>query len=241
MECDNVTFAGGGNDAIWVKDIDGPIQAFAVPEDTCEILVPTIEKFYTYTNNDWADRCVATDPLTGVCIEHRLPNVNIDSDIFALELPKDNDTFLLYGNEKGKKTVVTPGQYMAVSVVEIPDERDIWVVEDFSDCTDIGTVNPNKVPGGVQVVLIDANGDVHDIDDDLAAGIGGSIILEAGSATVHVEGVPAESQLRVLVKFQPSSELGIIGYECTNTEQLVDATEEVMSEATADLEIVPLP
>jgi hypothetical protein len=203
--------------------------------------VPTIEKFYTYTNNDWSDRCVETNPDTGECIAYRLPNVNIDNDIFALELPKDNDTFLLYGNEKGKKTVVTPGQYMAVSVVEVPDERDVWVVEDFSDCTDIGTVNPNKVPGGVQVVLIDANGDVHDIDDDLAAGIGGSINLEAGSAMVHVAGVPAESQLRVLVKFKPSSELGIIGSECTNAEQLVDAAGELMSEATADLEIVPLP
>lgn len=241
MECDNVTFAGGGNDAIWVKDLNGPVQAFAVPEDTCEILVPTIEKFYTYTDNNWDERCIETDPTTGACILYRLPNVNVDNDIFALELPKDNDTFLLYGQDKRKKTVVTPGQYFAVSVVEVPDDRDIWVVEDFSECTDIGTVNPNKVPGGVQVVLVDTNGDVHDIDDDLAAGIGGSINLGAGSATVHVESVPAGSQLRVLVKFQPSSSPGIIGFECTNVEQLVDETGEVITEAFADLEIVPLP
>ena len=240
MECDNVTFEGGGNDAIWVKDISGPIQAFAVPEDTCEIIVPTIEKFYTHTDNNWDDRCTETDPDTGLCVAYRLPNVNVDSDIFAAELPKDGDTFLLYGAEKGKKTVVTPGQYFAVSVVEVPDERDIWVFEDFSDCTDIGQVNPNKVPGGVQVVLIDANGDVHDIDDDLADGIGGSIVLGTGAATVHVEGVPAGSQLRVLVKFQPSRE-ATIGDECTNVEQLHDEAGGLISEATADLEIVPLP
>lgn len=239
MECDNVTFAGGGNDAIWVKDLNGPIQAFAVPEDTCEIIAePTIEKFYTYTNNDWADRCVETNADTGECIKYRLPNVNVDSDIFAAELPKDNGTFLLYGQEKRKKTVVTPGQYIAVSVVEVPVERDIRVVEDFSDCTDIGKVKPNKVPGGVQVVLVDANGDVHDIDDDLADGIGGSISLGTGSAIVHVEGVPAGSQLRVLVKFQPSRQAEI-GDACINVEQLVDEAGEVMSEATAVLEIVP--
>jgi len=241
MECDNVTFEGGLNDAIWVKDLDGPIQAFAVPQDTCEILVPTIDKFYTYTNNNWDYRCAEFDPLSGACIEYRLPNVGMDDDIFAPELPMDSETFLLYGDEKGKKTVVTPGQYFAVSVVDVPDERDIRVVEDFSDCTDIGEVSPNKVPGGVQVVLIDSNGDVHDIDDDLAAGIGGSIDLGAGSAIVHVEDVPAGSQLRVLVKFQPSEEKGIIGSECTNSELLVDEAGEVISEATADLQIVQKP
>jgi len=239
MECDNITFAHGLNDAIWVKDLDGPVQAFAVPVDTCEILVPTIEKFYTYTNNNWADRCVETDPDTGLCIAYRLPNVNIDDDIFADQLPMDDGTYLLYGKERGKKTVVNPGQYMAVSVVDVPDLRDVWVVEDFSDCTDLGTVNPNKVPGGVQVVLIDANGNVHDIDDDLAAGIGGSINLLAGSAFVHVEGVPAGSQLRVIVKFQPSDELDIIGSACTNVEQLVDEAGEVVTEAAAGLAIVP--
>jgi hypothetical protein len=35
MECDNVTFAGQHVDAVWVKDLVGPINAFAVPAGTC--------------------------------------------------------------------------------------------------------------------------------------------------------------------------------------------------------------
>jgi hypothetical protein len=38
MECDNVTFIDTENDAIWIKDLDGPVQAFAVPMNTCEII-----------------------------------------------------------------------------------------------------------------------------------------------------------------------------------------------------------
>jgi hypothetical protein len=41
MECDSVTFSDLGTDAIWVKDLNGPIQAFAVPQGTCEIIPPT--------------------------------------------------------------------------------------------------------------------------------------------------------------------------------------------------------
>jgi hypothetical protein len=239
MECDNVTFRDGENDAIWVKDLNGPIQAFAVPEDTCEIIPePTIEKFYTYTNNNWAQRCAEYDLITGECVAYRLANVNLDNDVFALMLPTDNDTFLLYGKERGKKTVVTPGQYIAVSVVEVPLDQDITVVEDFSDCTGIGSVNPNKVPGGVQVVLVDQNGDVYDIDDDLADGIGGWITLSGSDATVHVEDVPAGSELRVMVKFKPSSDKDIIGDSCTNAELLVDEAGNVLAEDTADLMII---
>ena len=102
-------------------------------------------------------------------------------DIFADLLGQNSiDQFVLLGKALAKKTVVNPGQYIAVANVEVSYAQDVWVYEDFADCVGegrLGEVNPYSVPGGVQVVLIDPNGNVHDIDDDLAAGIGGSIAL----------------------------------------------------------------
>ena len=208
----------------------------------CAAENPTIEKFYTYTNNDWSLRCAAyeTDPLTGVeiCVEYRLPNVGEDDDIFADNLDQNGaGQFVLHGKERKRKTVVNPGQYIAVSNIMTLSTQDVRVLEDFSDCTDIGTVNPFSVPGGVQVVLIDQNGDVHDIDDDLAAGIGGFIELTGDDALVYVEDVPANSTLRVMVKFQPSDALGIIGLSCINHEILVDADGDEIRRASAGLVI----
>jgi hypothetical protein len=194
----------------------------------CALGLGQIEKFYTYTWNDWSLRCESyvPDPDTGaptdVCAEYRRPNIGLDDDIFADPLDQVGDEFVLYGKVTKKKTVVTPGQYIAVSNIDVTVEHDVWILEDFEDCTDIGSVNPYSVPGGVQVVLIDADGNVWDIDDDLAAGIGGSIALEPTYALVHVESVPVGSTVRVMVKFAPHDEVAI-GDSCVNYEILYDA------------------
>jgi hypothetical protein len=238
------------SDWIYEIDLSGPtimadFQGAAGPSTfndagACAAENPTIEKFYTHTNNDWSLRCAVydTDPLTGeeFCVEYRLPNIDLDDDIFADNLDQNGDgQFVLTGKEGKKKTVVTPGQYIAVSNIMTLSTQDVLVQEDFSDCTDIGTVNPFKVPGGVQVVLIDPDGNVHDIDDELAAGIGGYIVLTENDAWVFVEGVPASSTLRVMVKFKPSDELGIIGNECTNHEIVFDEAGEEIRRASAEL------
>lgn len=132
---------------------------------------------------------------------------------------------------------MNPGQYIAVSNIMTLSTQDVRVLEDFSGCADIGTVNPFKVPGGAQVVLIDENGDVHDIDDDLAAGIGGFIELTEDDALIYVEDAPANSTLRVMVKFQPSEALDIIGLSCINHEILVDAEGNEIRRASAGLVI----
>jgi len=166
-------------------------------------------------------RCAVYDQ--DECVEYRLPNIYLDDDIFA-ELLAQNAAgeFVLLGKQLKKKTVITPGQYIAVSNIEITQDQDVLVREDFSDCLDIGTVNPFKAPGGVQVVLVDASGDVYDIVGDLVNGNGGSIDLQPTYADVYVENVPAGSTLRVMVKFQPLDELGMIGRSCTNYEILLD-------------------
>jgi len=87
------------------------------------------------------------------------------------------------------------------------------------------------------VVLIDPDGNVHDIDDELAAGIGGYIVLTPNDAWVFVEDVPAFSTLRVMVKFQPSEELNIVGLSCTNHEIIFDENGEEVRRASAGLVI----
>jgi len=217
---------------------------------------PLIDKFYTHTWNDWSLRCAAyvIDPLTGEetdeCAEYRLPNINDDDDIFADNLPTSGGAFVLTGKVRGKKTVVNPGQYIAVSNVSVYATQDVWVLEDFSACVDpdfgIGNVFPFNVPGGVQVVLIDDDGNVHDIDDDLALGIGGWIDLQPNYARVHVENVLAGSVLRVMVKFQPYNDTDrpMIGRVCKNREVLQEPVGEDEfvdiedAEATANLIVI---
>jgi hypothetical protein len=247
----------------------------------CEFI---IDKFYTYTNNNWNLRCGTTefpahvegdqciDDGTGLPVPFRFANVDEDgySNIFANQLPPPpddgNDPFYLLGELKGKKTVINPGQYIAVSLIDILKEEPITVTEDFSDCSDasvnfIGNINPPKAPGGVQVVLILANGDVLDIDDLLAAGIGGSITFgDAGGSALPDSAIvsitdwnalgtalgiadlnPEMGQLRVMVKFQPNDRTTppLIGTSCTNIESVSNAVNYGMD--TADLTVIPKP
>lgn len=211
----------------------------------CAAGVPIVDKFYTYTNNNWEPRCVSYEDILNEfnevigqeCTEYRLPNINLDDDIFADNLPQnEDDAFVLLGKELNDKTVINPGQYFAVSNIQIPIEQDVTVLEDFADCLDIGMVNPFSVPGGVQVVLITKDGDVIDISGQLANGIGGSIELYNDHVIVHAENLPAESVLRVMVKFQPNDDLDMIGLMCTNREVILDENgEETNVLDTADL------
>ena len=203
-----------------------------------------IEKFYTYTNNNWDLVCteyvdvIVEDVVVGQeCVAFREANINTE-DVFALPLPDTDGTYELLGDEKRKKTVVNPGQYIQATTITVPTEQTVWFEEDVSSCSDIGTINPNKVPGGVQVVRIDTDGNVFDIDDDLVLGIGGSLSLDGTIVSVHVDDVPAGDTIRVMVKFQPSDALDIIGNECTLTANLLDTDDNNIGSATANLIII---
>lgn len=209
----------------------------------CAAGVPIVDKFYTFTNNNFDLRC---DEYGENC---RLPNVDMDDDIFADPLAQNEEgKYILLGKElkNQNKTVVTPGGYIAVSNITVPIEQDVWIKEDFSDCVGIDTemkalgyVNPPNVPGGVQVVITYGNGDVEQIDGQLANGNGGSIELnlDEGYALVHVEDLAVDSVLRVMVKFKPNDELGIIGLMCTNHEIALDEDMEEIASDSAGLVI----
>ena len=250
IECDSVTFTDQGVDALWVKDLDGMIQAFAVPAGTCEINpIPDVEKIYTFTNNNWDLVCDGFFNETSTLCEvsevdntelgFREANINTE-DVFAMPLPDTDGTYELLGDQKGnKKTVVNPGQYIQATSITVQSQQDVWFNEDVASCSVIGTINPNKVPGGVQVVRIDGTtGDVFDIDDDLALGIGGSLTLNGTLVEVHVDDVPAGDTIRVMVKFQPSNEINIIGESCTLTSEVLNVHNQVINSASADLTII---
>ncbi len=204
-----------------------------------------VEKIITHTNNDWNRVCTLFEEVeqpdgsfVTECTADRLANIHLD-DVFADPLPNPNGPYELLGDEKRKKTVVNPGQYIQATSITVLVDQDVWMTEDVSSCSVIGSINPNKVPGGVQVVRIDGtNGDVIDIDDDLAAGIGGSLTLTGTIVDVHVDDVPAGDTIRVMVKFQPSNELGIVGQECTLTSEVLDVDDNVVDSVEADLVIV---
>ena len=202
-----------------------------------------IEKFYTFTNNNWDLVCtefvdiIENDIIVGQeCVAFREANINTE-DVFAPQLPPADDVgpYVLLGDVKGQKTVVNPGQYIQATTITVPTEQTIWFEEDVSACSEIGTINPNKVPGGVQVVRIDTDGNVFDIDDDLALGIGGSLTLTGDIVEVHVDDVPAGETIRVMIKFKPSNELGIIDKSCSLTANLLDDQDQIIDSATVDL------
>mgnify|MGYP003572181689 FL=1 len=243
FDANGTLFLYRNNDVIYTIDLAGPTitnvqNGGAGPSEyndatACAAGTPVIDKFYTYTNNDWSMRCAIYE--LDECVEYRLPNINVDDDIFADPLPRNaEEDYVLLGKQLRRKTVINPRQYFAVSNIEVIQDQDVLVREDFSDCTDIGTVNPFSVPGGVQVVLVDASGDVYDIGGELANGNGGWIELYPTYADVYVENVPAGSTLRVMVKFQPLDELGMIGRSCTNYEILLD--EEISASAVLTVE-----
>ena len=186
--------------------------------------VPIITKYYTYTNNDF------------------------ENNLFAPNLPTNGDgDFILEGKlttGKNPKTTVTPGQYFAVSKVEVVEGQTVWIEEDFEECIPIGDVNPRTGKGGVQVVLEDPQtGILTPIHGPLWDGIGGSIVLGATSAEVHIDDVPDNTNVYVLVKFQPKSTVvpPLIGTECENFERLFDSDMNLLNEASATLLVVQKP
>lgn len=214
-----------------------------------EIEIKEFEKFYTFTDNNFEERCQTFNATLGECIEFRPANINLDDDVFADNIPQDGDNaFLVEAVTKGngdKINSYNPGQYMAVSTVKVFSDQGVTIEEDFSDCTlntSISEVNPQKAPGGVQVALIEPDGDVFEISGDLAKGIGGSIDLdlENGKALIEVDEVEDGSTVYAIVKFAPGlkGESFVSEQMCTNVESLLDSNGAAIASTTADLKLV---
>jgi len=119
---------------------------------------------------------------------------------FGTPIDEGSGKFLLEAvvKKNGKVASYNPGQYYARTTVVVLEDLDkLWILEDFSDCTDKGLskVNPPKA-------LENPDGTASDPSEELAD-LGLLTVDPTGSAEVHLEDVPAGSTVHFYVKFAP--------------------------------------
>lgn len=275
MECDPVSF--GSTEVMWLRTtpqggfFPNVATAFEIEPGTCEIgggeEAVDVKKTYTFTDVNFEERCEefeeVIDPETGEvvgeeCVSFRPANINLDDDVFAEDLPFDEDDSKFFVNStvhprNDKILNYNPGQYYAVTNVTINSDVDgIKITENFGDCTardgpNVSELNPNKVPGGAFVVIVTPDGDVFDVSGDLAND-GKLAITGDGIITADIdEAVLAQSQVYMGVKFAP----GLVGEKassmmpddlmCNNTETVEFESGGEVSDpivAEADLKVV---
>ena len=180
----------------------------------------------------------------------------VDEIKFGTTLPIDSGKFLLQAVLKKDGTVLNynPGQYYAVTKVTVRQDIDnLWIEELFADCTDrddgpnLSIVNPNKVPGGAAVIVVDPLGTVMDRSDELAAS--GALFLTdtngtpndesddngiTDNAELHLEeSIPKDSMVYLYVKFAP----GLKGQPLPSDPDNMCHNEEIVSTMIDDSKI----
>jgi hypothetical protein len=198
-----------------------------------------VEKHYSYTNvcferdND-GDGYFNEDPVDFEVIGDVLVPIDNDGDGVANEddvdcpdgsylgdpLPvdlgdpedPDDDFYVLEAvvKKNGKVSSYNPGQYYAVSTVNVLSDVDLLtIVEDFHDCSGIGKLNPVK--GGGRVVIVQIGGEImgEPVPDPEAAyqimDANSEEVLEGcGAASVTLEDVKAGTTILMYVKFGPA-------------------------------------
>lgn len=168
-----------------------------------------------------------------------------DGTCLGDSLPMDvEDYYLLEAviNKRGVVTSYNPGQYYAVSTVNVlTDVNMLTIEEDFSDCTDIGTLNPVK--GGGKVVIVQVGPDdldevAYQILDAKSPEV--SVSIEGDVATVILGPQEAGTTILMYVKFGPAlkGEEWEGPYEpCENTTSAWVEEEDIVSD-NAMLELV---
>lgn len=187
-----------------------------------------VEKDYRYTNvcfekdNDNDDK-FNEDPVNGVDDDG---DGSIDEDpvdcplgsYLGDPLPMDNGNYVLEAviHPKNNKILsYNPGQYYAVSTVNVTDDVDtLTIVEDWSDCgcggDPISVLNPPK--GGGSVVIVQVGGEINGVPvpDPSAAyqifdATSDAIAVDATACTANatLEDVAAGTIIYMYVKFGP--------------------------------------
>lgn len=254
MECDPATFSP--TEVIWVRTtpqgglFSNVLTAYEIEPLTCGLPFKA-EKFYTQTD------------------------VNVEGGEFGTPLPVDEETgkFSLQAVVKPKDGTVSsynPGQYYAVTKVTLLHDLDkLWISELFGDCTDrvdaagdplpsISKVNPDTVPGGALVAVMDPDGAVTDLSSLLSHsdsdGDGEPDLRFTDSnnngiidnAEAHLDDVEAGSMVFLYVKFGPGLKGQVLPDDpdalmCHN-EEIVEAVvgdDAFSAIADADLMVVP--
>lgn len=191
---------------------------------TIRIPLVEVEKHWSYTDvcfmqdND-GDGLYDEDPVDFEDLDgDGIPTDPVDNDLDGLfneddvecdgeyslgtPLNMEDDTYILKAvvKKNGRVSSYNPGQFYAVSTVEVLHDVDILTItEDFSDCASIAELNPKKGGGKVVVVWMDGDVPVQILD---AKDPEVTVDEEAGTATVELEDV-ATGTYMVYVKFAP--------------------------------------
>ena len=195
----------------------------------------TVEKDYRYTNvcfekdND-GDGQFNEDPIDFDSYGNPIDNdedglfnedpVDCDGTYLGDLLPMDGDYYLLKAviNKRDVVKSYNPGQYYAVSTVNVLVDVDMLTIEeDFSDCIaeegGISVLNP--VTGGGRLVVVQVGpGDLDIVDPGLGdpeavayqildAKSLDEVLIEGGVATVSLGAQEAGTTILVYVKFGP--------------------------------------
>lgn len=172
-------------------DLGFTLYALAVTE----VLPPTLvlEKDYRYTD---------------VCFENDLDGLIDCPDGTSLGelLPTDHDGDYIVKavvNKNGKVSSYNPGQYYAVSTVNVLMDVDtLTIEEDWDNCDEISTLNPAQGGGSVVIVQVGPDGVAYQILDAKSPEV--TVDVDAGTATATLEDVPASTTILMYVKFGPA-------------------------------------
>jgi hypothetical protein len=176
-------------------------------------------------------------------------NINSEGEntlAFPLPIDPDSGKFLLEAvlKKNGEILNYNPGQYYAITKVNVTANIDVLKIwEMFGDCTDrtgddaddllpsMGEMNPDKVPGGAAVVIVDPDGNVFDLSDELAES--GALTKSDENGNGRTDDAHAElghiekgSMVLMYVKFAPGlrgediDELADEDLMCTNSEEV---------------------
>jgi hypothetical protein len=158
-------------------------------------------------------------------------------------LPTDGDYYLLKAvvNKKDVVKSYNPGQYYAVSTVNVLVDVDtLTIEEDFSNCTDIGTLNPVKGGGRLVVVQVGPD-DPDEVAYQIYDAKSPEVSFDGDVATVSLEDQKAGTTILVYVKFGPALKGAewVEGQEltCENTTSAWVEEEDIVSD-NAMLELV---
>ena len=210
-----------------------------------------VEKDYRYTSvcfekdND-GDGLFNEDPIDG--IDNDLDGL-IDEDPVDCEetslgtlLPTDTDGDYIVEavvHKNGKVSSYNPGQYYAVSTVNVLMDVDtLTIEEDWDDCDEISALNPANGGGSVVIVEI-RDGEAYQIFDAKSD----EVTVSGNTATATLGAVPADTTILMYVKFGPAMKgetwVDTIG-PCENTNAaLVSIGEDSYEEeASAMLELI---
>jgi len=121
-------------------------------------------------------------------------------------LPMDGDDYVLEAviKKNGKVSSYNPGQYYAVSTVNVTDDVEVLtIMEDWSDCCEISALNPPKGGGSVVIVQVRPSDTVaYQIFDAKSDAI--AVNGTACTATATLEDVAAGTIIYMYVKFGPA-------------------------------------